>query len=112
MVRDRGDESGIGHATRLKGTWADAVQRFFEEYVSQLERPIREDDLVWFLREPINGMGVEGKRTFNSQYIKDEQGRLLRKYALFRKGWVRWFHKFLNTKSPTLDPTIVGEHKT
>ena len=56
-------------------------------------------------------MDVEGKRTFNSQYIKDEEGRLLRDNALIRERWVRWFHKLLNTKSPTLDPSIVGEVK-
>ena len=56
-------------------------------------------------------MGVEGKRTFNSQYIKDEEGRLLRDYTLIRERWLRWFHKLLNTNSPTLDPSIVDELK-
>ena len=54
---------------------------------------------------------MEGKRTFNSQYIKDEEGRLLRDAVLIRERWLRWFHKLLNTKSPTLDPSIVDEHK-
>ena len=54
-------------------------------------------------------MDVEGKRTFNSQYIKDEEGRSLRDNALIRERWVRWFHKLLHTKSPTLDPSIVDE---
>ena len=52
-------------------------------------------------------MGVDGKRTFNSKYIKDEEGRLLRNNGIIRERWVRWFHKLLNTKSPTLDPSIV-----
>ena len=52
-----------------------------------------------------------GKRTFTSQNIKDEEGRLLRDSALIRERWVRWFHKLLNTKSPTLDPGNVGELK-
>ena len=56
-------------------------------------------------------MDVEGKRTFNSQYIKDEEGRLLRDNALIRERWVRWFHKLLITKSPTLDPSIADELK-
>ena len=54
-------------------------------------------------------MNVEGERKFYSQYIKDEEGRLLRDNALIRERWVRWFHKLLNTKSPTLDPSIVDE---
>ena len=56
-------------------------------------------------------MDVEGKRTFNSQYIKDEEGRLLRDNALIRERWVRWFHKLINNKSPTLHPSIVDELK-
>ena len=31
--------------------------------------------------------------------------------ALIREWWVRRFHKLLNTKSPTLDPSIVDEVK-
>ena len=48
---------------------------------------------------------------FNSQYIEDEEGRLLRDNAFIRERWVRWFHKLLNTKSPTLDQSIVDELK-
>ena len=54
---------------------------------------------------------MEGKRTFSSQYIKDEEGRLLRDKALICKRWVRGFHKLLHTKSPTLNPGIVDELK-
>ena len=52
---------------------------------------------------------MEGKRTVNSQYIKDEEGRLLQDNALIRERWVRWFHKLLNTKSSTLHSSIVDE---
>ena len=54
---------------------------------------------------------MEGKRAINSQHIKDEEGRLLRDKAFIRERWVRWFHKLLDTKSPTLDPSIVDEPK-
>ena len=94
----------------LKRTWAEAVQRFFEDYVSQLEGRIRAGDQFSFY-EHLKGMNVEGKRTFDSQYVKDEEGRLLRYNALIRERWVMWFHKLLNTKSPTLDPSIVDELK-
>ena len=56
-------------------------------------------------------MDAEGKRIINSQYIRDEEGRLLRHIGLIRERWVRWSHKLLNTKSSTLDPTIVDELK-
>ena len=54
---------------------------------------------------------MEGKRTFSSQYIRDEEGRLLRDIGLIRERRVRWFHKLLNPKSPTLDSTITDELK-
>ena len=56
-------------------------------------------------------MDVEVKRTFNSQDIRDEEGRLLRDIGLIQERWVRWFHELLNTKSSTLGPTIVDEFK-
>ena len=93
---------------QLKRTRAEAVQRFFDDYVSQLEERIREGDQFGFYNH-LNGMDVEGKRTLNSQYIKNEKGRLLRDNALIRERWVRWFHKLLHTKSPTLDRSIVDK---
>ena len=108
---DRGLRRALKATTKqLKRTRAEAVQRFFEDYVSQLEGRIREGDQFDFYKH-LKGMDVEGKRTFNSQYIKDEEGRLLRDDALIRERWVRWFYKLLNTKSPTLDPSIEDELK-
>ena len=95
---------------QLKRTLAEAVQRFFEDHVSQLEGRIREGDQFGFYKH-LKGMDVEEKRTFNSQYIEEEESRLLRDKALIRERWVRWFHKLLNTKSPILDPSIVDELK-
>ena len=93
---------------QLTRTRAEAVERFFEDYLCQFEGRIREGDQFGFDKHR-KGMDVEGKKTFNSQYIKDEEGRLLWDNALIRERWVRWFHKFLNAKSPTLDPSIVDE---
>ena len=53
----------------------------------------------------------KGRKTFSSQYIMDEEGRLLRDIRLIRALLVRCFHKPLNTKSSTLDPTITDELK-
>ena len=114
-VRSAPNDRGLRQALKatikqLKRTRAEAVQRFFEDYVSQLEGHIREGDQFGFCKY-LKGMDVEGKRTFDSQYIKDEESRLLRDNALIRERWARWFHKLLNTKSPTLDPSIVDELK-
>ena len=98
-------------ATKLvKRARAEGLRRFFEEYVSQLEKRIREGDQFGFYKH-LKEVDVEGKMTFNSQYIRDEEGRLLRNIGLIRERWVRWFHKLQNTKSPTLDPTITDELK-
>ena len=108
---DRGLRRALKATTKqLKRTRAEAIQRFFEDYVSQLEGRIREGDQFGFYKH-LEGMDVEQKRTFNSRYIKDEESRLLRDNALIRERWVRWFHKLLNTKSPTLDPSIVDKLK-
>ena len=50
------------------------VQEFFEEYVRRLERRIQEGNQFGFYKH-LKGMDVEGRRTFNSQYIRDEEGR-------------------------------------
>ena len=92
---------------QLKRTRAETVQEFFEDYVNQHGDGIQEGDFLGFNKH-LTGMDVEGKITFNSQYIKDEEGRLRRHNALIRERWVSWFHKVLNTKSPTLDP-IIGD---
>ena len=56
-------------------------------------------------------MDMEGRRTFKSQYIKNEESRLLWNNDLIRERWVRWIYKPLNTKSPTLDLSIVDDLK-
>ena len=67
------------------------MQRFFEDRVSQPEGRIREGDQVGFNKH-LKRMGMAGKETFISQYIKDEEGRLLRGVGFIREGWVKWFH--------------------
>ena len=82
---DRGLRQALKATTKqLKRTWAEAAQRFFEDYVSQLEERIRKGDQFGFYKH-LKGMDVEGKRTFNSQCIKDEEGRLPRNNALIRE---------------------------
>ena len=51
-------------------------------------------------------MNLEGKGDRSSEYVKEENGVLLRDVELIRERWVRWFHTLLNAKSPRLDPNI------
>ena len=106
---DRGLRRALKATTKqLKRTRAEAVQRFFNDYVRQLEGRIREGDRFGFYKH-LKGMDVKGKRTLNSQYIKDKESRLLRDNDLIRERWVSLFHKLRSTKSPTVDRSIVDE---
>ena len=69
---DRGLRRALKTTTKqLERTRAEAVQKFFEDHVSQLEWRIREGDQFGFYKH-LNGMDVE-ERTFNLQYIKDKE---------------------------------------
>ena len=91
---------------RLKRVRIEAVQRFFEKFVSQLEVRIKDSDQASFYKH-LKGMDFEGKKPCSSHYIKDAEGSLLRDMGLIRNRWVQWFSTLLNTKSPALHPNIV-----
>ena len=66
---DRDLRRALKATTRqLKRTRAEAVLKFFEDYVSQLEGRIREADQFGFHKH-LTGMDAKGKRTFNSRYM-------------------------------------------
>ena len=50
---------------QLKRAISEGVQRFYEKYVSQVEGRIRKGDQFGFYKH-LDGMDVEGKRTYNS----------------------------------------------
>lgn len=54
------------------GVRAEVVQGLFEEYVQNLEAYIRKGDQAGFYKH-LTGIPVEGKRTYSSQYIQDEE---------------------------------------
>ena len=62
---------------RLKRVRFEAVQILFEEFVSQLEVRIKDGDQTSFYKH-LNGMDLEGRRSCSVQYMKDEEGKLLR----------------------------------
>ena len=88
----------------------EAVQRFLEEFVSQLEIRIKDGDQTGFYKH-LKGMCLEGRKSCSVQYIKDGEGILLRCTGLIRERWVQWFSAVLYTKSPALDLNIVEELK-
>ena len=54
-----------------------------------------------------NTVGLGGKKARSEQFIRDEHSALLRDKVRIRGRRLRVFHKFLNTKSLKLDPTII-----
>ena len=52
-------------------------------------------------------MEIAGKKLRGAQYIKDENGKLLRKLDEIRARWRRYFTSLLNTTSATLNRTII-----
>ena len=73
---------------RLKRVRFETVQRFFEEFVSQLEVRIKDGDQGGFYKH-LKGMDLEGRISCSVQYIKDEEGRLLRDMEHNRDRWVQ-----------------------
>ena len=58
---------------------------------------------VWLLQAP-QGDGCGRKEDFYSQYIRDEEVRLLRDIGLIRERWVRRFHKLLAVALAIIQP--------
>ena len=53
----------------------------------------------------IKSVQLEETKKVESQYVRDEQGRLLRDKERIRERWVRLVRSLLNAKSDMLDPT-------
>ena len=62
---------------RLKRVRCEAIQRSSRNSLSQLEVCIKDGNQAGFYKQ-LKGMDLEGSRSCSVQYIKDEEGRLLR----------------------------------
>ena len=54
----------------------------------------------------IKSMQLEETRKVKSQYVRNEEGRLLQDKGLIREKYVWFFYSLLNEKSDTLGPDI------
>ena len=54
-------------------------------------------------------VGLGGRQSGGQQFIKDENGVLLRDKAEALQRWARFFSTLLNTKSTKLNPAIIEE---
>ena len=82
-----------------------AVVRFFERHVIELEKQLRMGDQHEFFQN-IKSVQAEETKKVESQYVRDEEGRLLRDNGRIRERWVRFFRSLLNAESDILDLDI------
>ena len=83
------------------------IEAYLEEYVAELETLLRHRDMRDLYKHLKMTAGLGGKKTEGQQAIKDENGDLLRDKGDILRRWERFFGNLLNTKSPTLQPSIV-----
>ena len=84
----------------------DAYERFLEKHVQGMEEGFcQRDQRVLFQRS--KSLNIEDTRKLNSQYIRDEEGIMLRDPGLVLGKWTKFFGTLLNSKSNKLRLCII-----
>ena len=83
------------------------IEVHLEEYVAELETLLRHRNMRSLYKHLKMTVGLSGRKTEGQQVIKDENGNLLRDKGDILRRWERFFGNLLNTKSPTLQLSIV-----
>ena len=76
-------------------------------YACELEEFIVAGDVRGCYGHLKGGRKLQGKKLGSAQYIRDENGKLLRKLDEIRARWRRYFTSLLNTTSAALNRTII-----
>ena len=92
---------------KLREVIQAAEDRYLEVFACELEEFIGAGDLRGWYGHLKGGWTLQGKKLRGAQYIRDENGKLLRKLDEIRARWRRYFTSFLNTTSATLNRTII-----
>ena len=90
---------------KLRKVRKAAVLSFFWDFGRKLETRTPEGDQVDSYKH-LKNMNLKGKQDRSSAHVKDVNGVLLTDVEFIRERWFRWFHTFLNPKSPRLDPNM------
>ena len=91
----------------LRETMQAAEDRYLEVHACELEEFIVAGDLRGWYGHLKGGWKLQGKKLGSAQYIRDEDGKLLRKLDEIRARWRRYFTSLLNTTSAALHRTII-----
>ena len=86
----------------------DAKNRFLERHAQGMEKDLRQRDQMGLFQR-CKFLNIEDTRKVNSQYIRDEEGIMLRDPELVRGRWARFFGTLLNSKSDKLKLDIIEE---
>ena len=78
-----------------------------EVYACELEEFIVAGDVRGWYGHLKGGWKLKGNKLGSAQYIRDENGKLLRKLDEIRARWRRYFTSLLNTTSAALNQTII-----
>ena len=92
---------------KLREVIQAAEDRYLEVFACELEEFIVAGDLRGWYGHLKGGWKLQGKKLRGAQYIRDENGQLLRKLDEIRARWRRYFTSLLNTTSATLNRTII-----
>ena len=93
----------------VRTTVDESIHTHLERYVKRLEAMDEERDMRGLYKHLKKSVGLGGRQSGGQQYVKDENGVLLRDKGEILQRWARFFSTLINTKSPTLDPAIIEE---
>ena len=92
---------------KLREIMQAAEDRYLEVFACELEEFIVAGDVRGWYGHLKGGRKLQGKKLGSAQYIRDENGKLLRKLDEIRARWRRTFTSLLNTTSAALNRTII-----
>ena len=92
---------------KLREIMQAAEDRYLEVFACELEEFIVAGDVRGWYGHLKGGRKLQGKKLGSAQYIRDENGKLLRKLDEIRARWRRTFTSLLYTTSAVLNRTII-----
>ena len=92
--------------TRFHRVCKDAYERFLKRHVQGIDEDLRQRDQRGLFQR-LKSLDVKDTRKVNLQYIRDEEGTILRDPGLVLGRWVRFFGTLLNSKSDKLRLDII-----
>ena len=88
----------------------EGIHAHLERDATRLEAMYEERDMRRLYKHLKKSVGLGGGQSGGQQYIKDENGVLLKDQGEILQPWARFFSTLLNTKSPTLNPVIMRRY--